>query len=131
MESAKFFENTNFDEYFSNQVEIIQATSYDFIYTLLQNRYHQHRIRNLGLHIAKCKLCCIWHYLFKFTSLFNHKMQIVARRKLKISQSQDIMFIDLSLQRENLPKRTIMEYAKWLTMECSSAERGTLLNFRG
>lgn len=38
-------------------------------------------------------------------------MQIVTQRKLKLSKSQDIILIDLSLQRENLPKRTVMEYA--------------------
>ena len=28
--SAEFFETTNLEEYFSNQVEVVQITSYDF-----------------------------------------------------------------------------------------------------
>ena len=90
---------------------MVQATSYDFTYVLLRNPHYQHRIRNLGLHTAKCKLCCFWHYLFKFSSLFNHNMQIVTKRKLKLSPSHDIIFIDLSLQRENLQKRTMIDSA--------------------
>ena len=115
--SADFFEKTNFDEYFSKEVEVIQSTSYDFTYALLRNLHHQRRIRHLGLHTAKCKLCCFWHYLLKFSNLFHHNFQVVLRRKLKMSPSQDIIFVDLSLQRENIPKRTMMEYAS-NTMKC-------------
>ena len=125
--SAEFFETTNFNEYFSNQVEVVQSVSYDFTYALLRNRHYQHRIRNLGLHTAKCKLCCFWHYLFKFTSIFNHNMQIITQRKLKLSRSQDIIFIDLSLQRENLPKRTMMDYANNV-MKCVEMVSKSLRN---
>ena len=47
----------------------------------------------------------------QFSSPFNHNMQIVTKRKLKLSPSHDIIFIDLSLQRENLQKRTMIDSA--------------------
>ena len=125
--SAEFFETTNFNQYFTSQVEVVQSTSFDFTYALLRNPHHQHRIRNLGLHTAKCRLCCFWHYLFKFTSLYNHNLQIVTQRKLKMSPSQDIVFIDLSLQRENLPKRTMMDYASNV-MKCAEQMSRSLRN---
>ena len=125
--SAEFFEKTNFDGYFSREVEVVQSTSFDFTYALLRNLHYQRRIRHLGLHTAKCKLCCFWHYLLKFSNLFNHNIQVVMRRKLQRSPSQDIIFIDLSLQRENIPKRTMMEYAS-NTMKCVEQVSKSLRN---
>ena len=47
--SAEFFETTNFNKYFSNQLEVIQATSYDFIW-----HYFEIVTTNTGLEILAC-----------------------------------------------------------------------------
>ena len=44
-----------------------------------------------------------------------------------MSPSQDIVFIDLSLQRENLPKRTMMDYASNV-MKCAEQMTRSLRN---
>ncbi len=109
--SVDWYINTNFDEYFTHEFEAIQSLSYDFTYAILRNKHYRHKIRNLGLHTAKCRLCCIWHYLFKTSTLFNHNLAIYTKNKLRAPPKSDFIFIDLSFQQKNLPQRLIMQYS--------------------
>lgn len=112
-----WYMSTNFDEYFSHEVETIQSLSYDFTYAILRNKHYRHKIRNLGLHTTKCRLCCMWHYLFKFTELFNHNLSVYTKKKLRVPPRSDIIFINLSFQQKYLPYHTMLHYAT-NTMKC-------------
>ena len=107
--SIDWYVNTNFDEYFTGEIEVIQSLSYDFTYALLRNKHYRHKIRNLGLHTAKCRLCCMWQYLFKPSSLFNHNLALYMKNKLRVPAKSDIIFIDLSFQ-PNLPQRLMIQH---------------------
>ena len=125
--SVDWYMSTNFDEYFSHEVETIQSLSYDFTYAILRNKHYRHKIRSLGLHTAKCTLCCMWHYLFKFTQLFNHNMEVYTKNKLKVPPRSDIIFINLSFQQRYLPRRTMLQYASE-TMRCAEKVSKQLKN---
>ncbi len=95
----------------------MQSLSYDFTYAMLRNKYYRHKIRNLGLHTAKCTLCCIWHYLFKPSTLFNQNLAVYTKNKLRVPTKSDLIFIDLSLRQKNLPQRIMIQYTSEI-MKC-------------
>ena len=120
--SINFYTETNFEEYFTSKVEVIQSLSYDFTYAILRNPHYRHKLQNLGLHTAKCRLCCIWHYLFKHTAEFQRRLATFAKNKLGLSTSRDLLFVDVSIKHSKLPKRTQMQYTSSV-MKC--AERAS------
>lgn len=115
--SADWYINTNFDEYFSREFETVQSLSYDFTYAMLRNKHYRHKIRSLGLHTTKCILCCIWHYLFKPSTLFNQNLAVYTKNKLRVPAKTELIFIDLSFQQKNLPQRLMMQYTSDI-MKC-------------
>ena len=125
--SVDWYINTNFDDYFTDEIEVIQSHSYDFTYALLRNEHHKHKIRKLGLHNAKCWLCCMWHYLFKFTPLFAHNMNVLTRNKLGLTKGRDLIFLNVPLQSENLPKNLVLQHASSI-LRCAERVGRTLRN---
>lgn len=107
--SVQFYMETDFKSYFVNDREVIQSHSYDFTYALLRNKHFKERVKELGLHSIRCRLCCIWNFLFKFSSTFVHTSAQVAK-KLGLSghPGQDLVFVDLSFPHERIPKKTLM-----------------------
>lgn len=100
---SEWYMATNFDAYFSNEVEVIQAHSYDFTFALLRNRHYQHKIRRYDLHNARCLTCCAWHYLFRFTAMFQTRMNSVKRRDLKMNRGSDLLYVNLPVPSDKMP----------------------------
>lgn len=116
--SVSWYMTTDFDEYFTNEVEVIQAHSYDFTYALLRNGHYRHKILQFGLHRMHCRVCCVWQYLFKYSPSFVRVMNSLTKSKLKLTPSTDLMFININLASENLHVRVALELAE-KTMACA------------
>ena len=125
--SVDWYMTTNFDEFFTEEVEVIQAHSYDFTYALLRNKHFQHKTANFGLHKMHCMVCCIWHYLFKVSPSFNRIMTNFITSKLKLSKSTDLMFINLNLMSDNFPTKFVLQHAE-KTMKCAQKVSTILRN---
>lgn len=100
--SVGWYVETNFNEYFSREVEVVQAHSYDFTYALLRNRHHRKKIEELGLHRAPCLICCIWDNLFSLAPSLLRSMQGFLR-KIGWSKSYDVIFLNIPLPGKNFP----------------------------
>ena len=108
--SVAFYMETNFNDYFTNEQEVIQSLSYDFTYALLRNKHFRSKIKELGLNSVKCQLCCFWHYLFKYSTSFSRNLASAAKKKLGLTPGRDLIFIDISFPLERLPKRLLMQH---------------------
>ena len=108
----KFYTETDFNDYFSHDIEIIQSHSYDLTYAILRNKHHQEKLRSLGLDRTKCLLCCIWSYLFKNSQTFNRNLAILTKKQLGIAGNRDLVFLDLSLPVDHLSKTIQMAHAQ-------------------
>ena len=113
--SVSFYTDTDFRTYFSNTKEVVQSHSYDFTYAILRNKHLRRKAREMGLLNAKCRLCCIWHYLFKYSPSFVRNSASVASKRLRLRPDRDVVFVDLSLPSKyellpwNLMKRRAEE----------------------
>ena len=125
--SVDWYINTNFDDYFTDEIEVVQSHSYDFTYALMRNKHYQHKIRSLGLHIARCRLCCIWHYLFKFTQLFLHNANVLTKGKLGLTKGRDILFLNIPFRFESLPRSLVLQQAS-AALRCAEKIGNTLRN---
>lgn len=105
--SIEFYTETDFSTYFSSEKEVIQAHSFDFTYALLRNKHLRRKAEEYGLHTAKCKVCCIWNYLFRQSTSFTKNMDIVARKRLGLAPGNDLIFIDLSFPVDNVPQNLL------------------------
>lgn len=117
----------NFNEYFSNEVEVIQSHSYDFTYALLRNPHYKFKLKHYDLHNMRCVLCCIWHYLFKFSPLFLRNMNTITRTHLGLSKARDLIFINIPIQSDNLPRNVVLKHAN-NTIACARKVSGMLKN---
>ncbi len=124
-QSVSWYMTTNFDEFFSNEVEVIQSHSYDFTYALLRNKHYQHKIASYGLHRMHCRECCIWQYLFKYSPSFHRVFNSFTKSKLKLTPSTDLMFININLARDSLPTKVVLQLAD-KTMSCAQKVSTTL-----
>lgn len=106
--SIEFYTKTDFNTYFSGEMEVVQSHSFDFTYALLRNKHLQHRAREMGLHTARCKVCCIWNYLFRHSTSFTRNSVSVAK-KLGLSPERDLIFVDLSFPMETLPQSLLTQ----------------------
>ena len=104
--AAQWYMDTDFDDYFSNEVEVVQAHSYDFTFALLRNKHYQHKIQRFGLHRSCCRLCCMWHYLFKFTVFFQTRFKFILR-ELRFTKSSEMIYINVPLPSQNLPPKLV------------------------
>ena len=102
--SVQFYLNTDFNTYFVNEKEVIQSHGFDFTYALLRNKHFKKKVQELGLHHARCKVCCIWNYLFRQSSSFIRNSAAVSKKKLGLTPENDLIFVDLSYPLENLPQ---------------------------
>lgn len=110
--SIEFYTETDFNTYFSGEVEVIQSHSFDLTYALLRNKHLQGRAREMGLlhtAAARCKVCCIWNYLFRHSASFTRNSASVARKKLGLTPGRDLIFVDLSFQVETLPQSLLTQ----------------------
>lgn len=101
--SVEFYMETDFNTYFSDDRAVIQAHSFDFTYALLRNKHFKKKTREFGLHSVKCKVCCIWNYLFRQSTSFMRNSGTVSRKKLGLTPQSDLIFVDLSFPLENVP----------------------------
>lgn len=101
--SVEFYIETDFNTYFSSEKAVIQAHSFDFSYALLRNKHFKKKARELGLHTVKCRVCCIWNYLFRQSTSFVRNSDNVAK-KLGLTPQSDLIFVDLSFPLDNLPQ---------------------------
>ena len=116
--SVEWYMNTDLREYFTEEVEVIQSHSYDFTYALLHNHHFKHKIRMFGLQHSRCKLCCIWHYLFKFSQLFQRNMNSLVKSKLRLSKANDLIFLNIPILSDNLPRKLVLRFAN-NTVNCA------------
>ena len=119
--------NTNFDDYFTEVVEVVQAHSYDFTYALLRNTHYRHKIGKFGFHNMKCSICCIWSYLFKFSSYFTRQMNSIAKSKIGLSKTKELLFLNIPIQNENLPRKFVLRHAS-NTFKCAEKLTTSLKN---
>lgn len=110
--SIAFYTETDFNVYLSDELEAIQSHSFDFTYALLRNKHLAGKARELGLHTAKCIVCCIWNYLFKHSTSFTRNSATVMKKRLGLTPNRDLIFVDLSFPLQNLPKRLLEEHAE-------------------
>lgn len=108
----EFYTETDFNDYFSRDIEVVQSHSYDFTYALLRNKHHREKVRGMGIDRVKCLLCCIWGYLFKQSPMFTRNMALVARKHLGLSHGRDLVFLDLSLPVSHLSRSLQLEYTQ-------------------
>ena len=108
--SVEFYEKTDFNVFFSDEKEVLQSHSFDFIYALLRNKHYRKKAREMGLFSVRCKVCCIWNYLFRESVSFQHNSAVVARKKLGLSPTSDLIFVDLSFPLERLPQPTLTRH---------------------
>lgn len=123
----QFYKETNFNDYFSHDKEVVQAHSYDFTYALLRNKHYRDKVHGLGLDRVKCLLCCIWSYLLKQSPGFTRSLTFVATKKLGLGRGRDLVFFDLSLAVDHLPKSMQFEYAR-NTLKCADKVLNVLKN---
>ena len=109
--SVHWYMETDFNQYFTDTIEIIQSHNYDFTYALLRNRHHQERILEYGLHKARCLLCCFWHNLFKLSPSLERSMHSFLR-KAGWSKSSDIVFLNIPIPNQRFPKGHVMRLGK-------------------
>lgn len=114
--SIEFYMETDFSTYFSNEKEVIQAHSFDFTYALLRNKHLRKKARELGLHTVKCKVCCIWNYLFRHSTSFVKNSATVAR-KLGLTPQRDLIFVDFSYPFDSISQNLLMRQMK-LVFSC-------------
>ena len=100
--TVRWYVKTNFNQFFSRDVEVVQSLSYDFTYALLRNRHYQSKIKQLGLHKAPCLVCCIWDNLFSLSPSLLRSMQGFLRR-IGWSKSSDIIFINIPIPAQHFP----------------------------
>ena len=88
---------------------MIQAHSFDFTFALLRNRHFRKKAKELGLDGANCRLCCIWHYLFKHSGRFQRNTAITARKRLGLTPENNIIFVDFSFPLQSLPRSLLIQ----------------------
>ena len=109
--SVDWYMNTKFDDYFTEVVEVVQAHSYDFTYALLRNAHFRHKISRFGMHNMKCRVCCMWNYLFKFSSGFTRQMNSITKKKIGLSKTKELLFLNVPFQNKNLPRKFVLRQA--------------------
>ena len=100
--SVRWYLETDFDQYFTRDVEVVQSHSYDFTYALLRNKHYRHKIEELGLHKAPCLVCCIWDNLFSLSPSLLRSMQGFLRR-IGWSKSNDVVFLNIPIPDRHFP----------------------------
>lgn len=105
--SVHWYMETNFNEYFTEEIEIVQSHSYDFTYALLRNKHYKQKIIEYGLNTARCLLCCFWHQLFTFSPQFQ-RTAFNFLRKIGWSKTYDVIFINIPLPDHQFPKGYIL-----------------------
>ena len=100
--SVRWYMETDFNQYFTRDIEVVQSHSYDFTYALLRNKHYQNKIEELGLHKAPCLVCCIWHNLFSLSPSLLRSMQGFLR-KIGWSKSNDIIFLNIPIPDQHFP----------------------------
>lgn len=123
--SIRFYTETDFTSYFIEEREAIQSHSFDFTYALTRNRHFAKKLREMGLDRVKCRVCCIWNYLFKHSTSFQHNSASVVRKKLGLgtaaattgSKRSDLIFVDLSFPLENIPHGLLTRQVE-ATLDC-------------
>ena len=73
----QWYRDTNFSEFFNLSVELVPGHGYDFTYAVLQNKYFALDIYKYGLQSIKCRICCVWDFLFQQTYAFNKDMNAI------------------------------------------------------
>ena len=115
--SVRWYMETDFSKYFTEEIEIIQSHSYDFTYALLRNRHYKQKILEYGLNKARCLLCCFWHQLFTFTPQFL-TTTFNNLRKIGWSKSYDIIFINMPLPSHQYAKNYVLRLGESV-IECA------------
>ena len=72
--SSQWYMNTNFTEYFTLPVEIVQGHRYDFMYAIVRNPSLMPKAYELGVDRIKCFICCAFDLLFKMSGKFEGEM---------------------------------------------------------
>ena len=101
--SVRWYVETDFNQYFTRQIEIVQSHNYDFTYALLRNRHYQQKIKEYELHKARCLVCCIWHNLFSLSPSLLRSMQSFLR-KMGWSKPNDVIFLNIPVPHQHFPK---------------------------
>lgn len=101
--SVRWYMETDFNQYFAREVEIVQSHNYDFTYALLRNRHYQQKILEYGLHNAPCLLCCFWDHLFSLSPSLRRSMHSFLRR-IGWKKSDDIIFLNVPIPNQHFPK---------------------------
>ena len=101
--SVRWYMETDFNQYFTRDIEIVQSHNYDFTYALLRNRNHLQKIQDYELDKVPCLVCCIWHNLFALSPSLLHSMHGFLRR-LGWSKSNDVIFLNVPLPAQHLPR---------------------------
>ena len=113
----QWYVETDFNEYFTRQVEIVQSHNYDFTYALLRNRHYQQKIQEYGLHTAPCLACCIWHNLFSLSPPLLRSMHSFLRR-LGWSKSSDVIFLNVQLSSRQFRREQVSRLGQEV-MQCA------------
>lgn len=101
--SANWYMETDFNQYFTQQVEIVQSHNYDFTYALLRNMHHRQKILEYGLHKAPCITCCIWDHLFSLSPSLLRSMHSFLRR-IGWTKSNDVIFLNIPIPDQQFPR---------------------------
>ena len=75
----EWYRQTNFNQFFNLSVELVAGHGYDFTYAVLQNKYFGRDIYKYRLDTIKCRICCVWDFLFQQTYTFNKYMTAILK----------------------------------------------------
>lgn len=122
--SVHWYMETDFNQYFTKEIEIVQSHNYDFTYALLRNRHHRQKILEYGLHRTPCLLCCFWHNLFSLSPSILRSMYSFLR-KIGWSKSDDIVFLNIPIPNQHLPKGHVTQLGQEV-VKCTEKATKTL-----
>lgn len=98
--TEKWYKETNFNEFFNLSVELVQGHAYDFTYAVLQNKYFAHDIYKYGLDAIKCRICCVWDFLFQQSYAFNKDMNAILKEFKYPGNSLVVMHIKVPFEKK-------------------------------
>jgi len=104
----QWYRETNFSEFFNLSVELVPGHGYDFTYAVLQNENFGATIYKYGLHTIKCRICCVWDFLFKASYAFNKQMEEILANFKYPQNSLVVMHIKVPFEKKIAD---VMEYS--------------------